>query len=76
MWRASFRKRNGRVADRPMVQRAFVQGAFIPEAEWMGDVWEGKSKAWFLSWVAIGHSHMHLGQARWIKEMILARRGR
>ncbi len=65
-----------RVADRPMVQRALGQGAFIPEAQWMGDVWEGKSKSWFLSWVAIGHSHMHLGQARWIKEMILGKRGR
>jgi hypothetical protein len=65
-----------KVADRSMVERALSQGAFSPEAKWMGEVWEGKSKAWFLSWVAVGHSHMHLGQVRWIKEMILAQRGR
>lgn len=65
-----------RVVDRSLVDRAVAQGAFTPGAEWIGKIWVGKSKAWFLHWVAIGHNHMHIGQARWVKEMILGKRGR
>jgi hypothetical protein len=41
-----------------------------------GQIWAGKSKAWFLYLAAIGHNHMHIGQPRRVKEMILGKRGR
>lgn len=56
--------------------RASAQGAFGPEAAWIPEVWNGKSVAWCFYWVAVGHNIMHLGQAGWVKEMILQRRGR
>ncbi len=65
-----------RVIDARLIGTAAAQGAFGPGAEWVGQIWEGKSKGWFLYWVAASHSHMHLGQARWVKEMILKKRGR
>lgn len=56
--------------------RAAAQGAFGPEAGWVPKVWDGKSVAWCFYWIAVGHNLMHLGQAGWVKEMILQRRGR
>ena len=65
-----------RVPGEEVLQQAIDQGAFVEEALWVGKLWEGKSKAWFFYWVAVGHNAMHLGQAGWVKEMILQKRGR
>lgn len=54
------------------LERVRVDGVFIPEAEWVLKIWEGKSAGWFLTWLAAGHSYMHLGQGRWVKKLILA----
>lgn len=49
---------------------AVNQGAFGPNAGWLAQFWEGKTAAFFLSWVAAGHNISHLGQARWVKKLI------
>lgn len=61
--------------DEAVVEQAVAQGALGPESGWVAKFWEGKSKAWFLYWLAVGHNYMHLGQAGWVKEMILQKRG-
>ena len=48
------------------------QGVLIPKAEWVLKIWDGKPVGWFLTWLAAGHSYMHLGQGRWAKKLILA----
>ncbi|HEU4797278.1 MAG TPA: DinB family protein [bacterium] len=62
--------------DAAIVRDAAAQGAFTPESEWVARFWEGKSKGWFLYWLAVGHNYMHMGHAGWVKEMILSKRGR
>lgn len=52
---------------------AVNQGAFGPNAAWVAKFWEGKTAAFFLSWVAVGHSLSHLGQARWVKKLVQER---
>jgi hypothetical protein len=54
------------------LERVRAEGVFIPKAEWVLKIWEGKSAGWFLAWLAAGHSYMHLGQGRWVKKLILA----
>ncbi len=65
-----------RVPGEEVFQKTMGQGAFAEEAAWVAQLWSGKSKAWFFYWVVVGHNVMHLGQAGWVKEMILHRRGR
>lgn len=62
--------------DASSVREAAAQGAFTPDSEWVARFWEGKSKGWFLYWLAVGHNYMHLGHAGWVKEMLLSKRGR
>lgn len=62
--------------DAAAVREAAAQGAFTPESEWVARFWDGKSKGWFLYWLAVGHNYMHMGHAGWVKEMILSKRGR
>jgi hypothetical protein len=54
------------------LERIRSEGVFIPKAEWVLKIWEGKPAGWFLAWLAAGHSYMHLGQGRWVKKLILA----
>ncbi|HEV8340686.1 MAG TPA: DinB family protein [bacterium] len=58
------------------VGRASAQGAFgpYPEAAWVERrLWPGKSHAWFLHWLGVGHNLMHIGQARWVRKLILGK---
>lgn len=50
-----------------------TQGALRPEAEWLLRFWEGKSKSYFLSWMGVGHNQLHLGQARWVRKLLLGK---
>ncbi|MDR7523615.1 MAG: DinB family protein [Armatimonadota bacterium] len=59
------------IVDAAAVQRAVAVGAFGPNAGRLAGFWEGKSRAWFLYWLAVGHNYWHLGQAAWVREMIL-----
>lgn len=38
-------------------------GALGANAAWVDAFWEGKSRGWFLSWLAVGHHYYHLGEA-------------
>jgi len=65
-----------RTVSAAIVREAAAQGAFTAESEWVAKFWEGKSKGWFLYWLAVGHNYMHIGHAGWVKEMLLSKRGR
>lgn len=57
------------------VGRASAQGAFgpYPEAAWVQRFWRGKSCAWFLHYLGVGHNMMHIGQGRWVRKLILGK---
>lgn len=55
------------------VDRAAATGAFAPEGEWLRSFWTGRPKAWYLSWTAVGHSYVHLGEAMTVKGRLLSR---
>jgi len=54
-------------------ERIEAQGALRPEAQWLYRFWEGKSKAWFISWMGVGHNCFHLGQASWVRKLLLGK---
>jgi hypothetical protein len=58
------------------VERAAASGAFGAGADWLRSFWEGRPKAWYLSWTAVGHSYLHLGEAMGIKGRLGLGRGR
>ena len=49
------------------VERAVAVGSLGAQAEWFKSFWVGRSKAWYLSWTAVGHSYLHLGEAMAVK---------
>ncbi len=53
--------------------RARAEGAYGPGAEWLERFCTGKSKAWYFYWIAVGHNHLHLGQARWMRKLLLGK---
>ncbi len=55
------------------LERIRAQGVLRPEAQWLERFWEGKSNSWFLAWMGIGHNHLHLGQARWVRKLLLGK---
>lgn len=58
------------------VERAAAAGAFADGAAWLKPFWEGRPKAWYLSWTGAGHSGLHFGEAMSIKGQGGAARGR
>jgi hypothetical protein len=58
--------------DASRIRRAFADGAFLPDHTWPYDFWGGKSVARLLAWPCLGHSLMHLGQAMWVRKLVLA----
>jgi DinB superfamily len=58
------------------VERAVASGAFGAGADWLRSFWEGRPKAWYLSWTSVGHSYLHLGEAMGIKGHAGLGRGR
>jgi hypothetical protein len=59
-----------RVIDAALVQRARDQRAFGPNAEWAPQRWEGKTKAFTLSWTVLGHSLAHWGECYVIRGLL------
>jgi hypothetical protein len=43
-------------------QRAQAAGAFAPVAKRLASFWDGRTGAWFLHWLALGHNQGHLGE--------------
>lgn len=58
------------VVDPVRVDQAASLGAFRPNATRLVDLWKGKSRAWLLYWPVVGHSHFHLGHARWVRKLV------
>jgi hypothetical protein len=56
--------------DASLVQRARDQQAFGPNAEWVPQRWEGKTKAFTLSWTVLGHSLAHWGECYVIRGLL------
>lgn len=53
------------------VQRAVSQGALTERAGWVADLWATRANAWFLDWEIVGHNYMHLGQALWVRKLVM-----
>lgn len=45
------------------VERAAAAAAFGARAAWLKSFWEGRPRAWVLSWTAAGHCYLHFGEA-------------
>lgn len=60
----------GEVIDAALLQRARDQGAFGPNAEWVPQRWEGKMKAFTLSWTVLGHSHLTWGECYVVRGLL------
>lgn len=63
----------GEIVDAAATARARAEGAYGPGAEWLERFCTGKSKAWYFYWIAVGHNHLHLGQARWVRKLLLGK---
>lgn len=59
-----------KVIDAALVQRARDERAFGPNAEWVPQRWEGKPKAFTLSWTVLGHSLAHWGECWMIRGLL------
>ena len=49
--------------DAAHLRRVVSAGALGENAAWVEQLWDGKTKAWFLCWLGYGHNYMHLGEA-------------
>lgn len=58
------------VIDRTLVQRARAEGAFRPNAEWVPQRWEGKQKAFTLSYTVLAHSFLTFGEAYVVRSLL------
>lgn len=58
------------VIDGVLVQRARDERAFGPNAEWVPKRWEGKTKAFTLSWTVLGHSVLTLGECYVVRGLL------
>src|SRR3990172_5234265 len=72
-WGGCGRGRRGEIGEAAETARARSKGAYGPGAEWLERFCTGKSKAWYFYWIAVGHNHLHLGQARWVRKLLLGK---
>ncbi len=63
----------GEIVDAAATARARAEGAYGPGAEWRERFCTGMSKAWYFYLIAGGHNHLHLGQARGVRKLLLGR---
>ena len=57
--------------DQSRIDQALRAGALLPEWPWPREKWGGQKVARLLSWPCLGHSTMHLGQAMWVRKLVL-----
>jgi hypothetical protein len=60
-----------RVIGPERVDQAIREGALLPEWTWPREKWATQRVARLLSWPCLGHSTMHLGQAMWVRKLVL-----
>lgn len=58
--------------DRARIDRGFAEGAFLPDAKWPYTFWGDGTVGWLLSWPCLGHNNMHMGQAMWVRKLVLS----
>jgi hypothetical protein len=51
-------------------QCALAAGALGPRAEWVVELWDGRTCEWFLSWLAIGHNYWHIAEISHIRRLM------
>jgi hypothetical protein len=56
--------------DATLVQQARDKRAFGPRAEWAPQRWEGKTKAFTLSWTVVGHSLLTFGECYVVRGLL------
>jgi len=63
------------VSDAEDLRRVVAQGAIGPAAPAaaLERLWLGKTNAWVLHWLGVGHNLLHIGQGRWIRKFLLGR---
>jgi uncharacterized damage-inducible protein DinB len=58
------------VIDGDLTQHASDEGAFGPKAEWVAKRWEGKRKAFTLTWTVLGHSMFTFGEGYVVRGLL------
>lgn len=58
------------VIDTALLQRVHHEGAFGPNAGWVPQRWEGKTKAFTLSWTVLGHSIATWGECYVVRGLL------
>lgn len=53
------------------IDRAIQEGALLPHWPWPRKSWGTQRVVRLLSWPCLGHSTMHLGQAMWVRKLVL-----
>ena len=59
-----------KVIDDDLVRRTRDEGAFGKNAEWVPQRWEGKNKAFTLTWTVVGHSISSFGECYVIRSLL------
>ena len=61
----------GDVVEAERVRQAVAQGALGPNAGWVEELWATGTKAWFLHYEVVAHNWLHLGQALWVRKLVM-----
>jgi hypothetical protein len=59
------------VVGQDRIDQAIREGAVLPQWLWPREKWAMQRVARLLSWPCLGHSTMHLGQAMWVRKLVL-----
>jgi hypothetical protein len=60
-----------RVIGQESIERAIREGGLLLQWPWPREKWATQRVARLLSWPCLGHSTMHLGQAMWVRKLVL-----
>ena len=55
------------IVDASRLRSAVSAGAFGDNAGWVEGWWSGQTQGFLLSWLAVGHNYLHLGEAQCVR---------
>ena len=57
-------------------ERAAQRGALTERSDWVRGLWgaEKRTELWFLSWLAVGHNYIHIGEGSVTRNLIMQAR--
>ena len=55
------------IVDTSRLRSAVSAGAFGDNAGWVEGWWSGQTQGFLLSWLAVGHNYLHLGEAQCVR---------